>query len=56
MLILVVLSATLLGGTAWASVSPWGQAGLNNAGPHGFSEMLYAYSSAVGTTAPRSPD
>jgi K+-transporting ATPase ATPase A chain len=55
MLILVVLSATLLGGTAWASVSPWGQAGLNNAGPHGFSEMLYAYSSAVGTTAPRSP-
>ncbi len=48
MLILVVLSATVLGGTAWASVSPWGQAGLNNAGPHGFSEMLYAYSSAVG--------
>lgn len=48
MLILVALSATLLGGTAWASVSPWGQAGLNNAGPHGFSEMLYAYSSAVG--------
>ena len=48
MLILVVLSATLLGGTAWASVSTWGQAGLNNAGPHGFSEMLYAYSSAVG--------
>jgi len=23
-------------------------AGLNNAGPHGFSEILYAYSSAVG--------
>ncbi|WP_414662130.1 potassium-transporting ATPase subunit KdpA [Horticoccus sp. 23ND18S-11] len=48
MLVLVVLSATILGGTAWASVSAWGLAGLNNAGPHGFTEMLYAYSSAVG--------
>lgn len=47
MLVLIVLSATILGGTAWASVSVWGQAGLNNAGPHGFSEILYAYSSAV---------
>ena len=48
MLVLMVLSATILGFTAWASISAWGQAGLNNAGPHGFSEMLYAYSSAVG--------
>jgi K+-transporting ATPase ATPase A chain len=48
MVILVALSATILGGVAWASVSAWGQAGLNNAGPHGFSEILYAYSSAVG--------
>jgi potassium-transporting ATPase potassium-binding subunit len=37
-----------LGFTAWATVSSWGLAGLNNAGPHGFSEMLYAYSSATG--------
>ncbi|MDB6115986.1 MAG: K+-transporting ATPase, KdpA [Lacunisphaera sp.] len=48
MLVLIVLSATILAGTAWASLSAWGQAGLNNAGPHGFSEILYAYSSAVG--------
>jgi K+-transporting ATPase ATPase A chain len=48
MLVLIALSATILGGTTWASVSDWGQAGLNNAGPHGFSEMLYAFSSAVG--------
>ena len=48
MLILIVLSATILGGTAWASVSAWGQGGLNNTGPHGFSEILYAFSSAVG--------
>src|SRR5664280_655136 len=34
--------------TAWAAVSQWGLAGLNNAGPHGFSEILYAYSSCVG--------
>src|SRR5271169_2527653 len=48
MLVLMVLSATILGFTAWASVADWGQAGTNNSGPHGFSEILYAYSSAVG--------
>ncbi|HWA88279.1 MAG TPA: potassium-transporting ATPase subunit KdpA [Opitutus sp.] len=48
MLALMVLAATILGGTAWAAVSKWGPAGLNNAGPHGFSEMLYLYSSSVG--------
>ncbi len=34
--------------TAWASVSSYGLASLNNAGPHGFSEILYAYTSAAG--------
>lgn len=34
--------------TAWASVSQLGLSGLNNAGPHGFSEILYAYTSAAG--------
>jgi potassium-transporting ATPase potassium-binding subunit len=34
--------------TAWAVVSQWGLAGLSNAGPHGFSEILYAFSSATG--------
>ena len=47
MLALLVLTASILGFTAWASVSTWGQAGLNNAGPHGFTEILYAYSSAT---------
>jgi potassium-transporting ATPase potassium-binding subunit len=47
MLALLVLTASILGFTAWAAVSTWGQAGLNNAGPHGFSEILYAYSSAT---------
>jgi K+-transporting ATPase ATPase A chain len=39
---------TILGFTAWAAVSEWGMAGLNNTGPHGFIEILYAFSSAVG--------
>lgn len=34
--------------TAIACSVPAGLAGLNNAGPHGFSEMLYAFSSAAG--------
>lgn len=48
MVMVAVLAAPLviLVLTAIASVSPYGLAGLNNAGPHGFSEMLYAYSSA----------
>jgi len=38
----------ILGFTAWAATSSWGLAGLNNSGPHGFSEILYAYSSTTG--------
>ena len=29
-------------------LSEWGKNGLNNQGPHGLSEMLYAFSSATG--------
>jgi K+-transporting ATPase ATPase A chain len=47
MLALLVLTLSILGFTAWAAVSPWGLAGLNNTGPHGLSEILYAYSSAT---------
>ncbi len=48
MLALLVLSVSILGFAACATVSKWGLAGLNNAGPHGLSEILYAYSSANG--------
>ena len=48
MLALLVLCVSILGFSAWASVSKWGVAGLNNNGPHGLSEMLYAYSSGTG--------
>jgi K+-transporting ATPase ATPase A chain len=34
--------------TAVASIIPAGTATLSNAGPHGFSEILYAFSSATG--------
>jgi len=33
---------------AWASVSAPGLSSLNNSGPHGLSEILYAYASAAG--------
>jgi len=36
----------ILGGTAIFAATPWGQDTLNNVGPHGFSEMLYEFSSA----------
>lgn len=41
-------SLVILVFTAWASVSGYGLSGLNNTGPHGFSEILYAYTSAAG--------
>ena len=47
-LAVMVLIFGILGFTAWAAVSPWGLAGLNNYGPHGLSEILYAYSSGAG--------
>lgn len=41
-------SLVILVFTAWASVSGYGLSSLNNTGPHGFSEILYAYTSAAG--------
>ena len=48
MLYVLVFPLTILGFSAWASVVPYGVASLNNAGPHGLSEVLYAYSSGTG--------
>ncbi len=47
-LAIVVLPLCILGGTALASVLPAGLAGPLNHGPHGFSEILYAFTSATG--------
>jgi potassium-transporting ATPase potassium-binding subunit len=46
-LAILAMAFCALGFTAWSVVSKWGNDGLNNAGPHGFSEMLYAFSSVT---------
>jgi len=47
-LAIAVLPLMILGWTALASVLPDGLAGPLNKGPHGYSEILYAFSSATG--------
>ncbi len=54
--VILILAFSILGFSGWASVSKMGLPdatgaltdGTNNNGPHGFSEILYAYSSATG--------
>jgi K+-transporting ATPase ATPase A chain len=48
MLAILILPMSILGFTALATVLPVGLAGPANQGPHGFSEILYAYSSGTG--------
>jgi K+-transporting ATPase ATPase A chain len=48
MLAILSMPLVILGFTAVAVVLPAGTAALANAGPHGFSEALYAYVSAAG--------
>jgi K+-transporting ATPase ATPase A chain len=49
MLAILAVPAALLALTALAVVVPDGLAGIGNAGPHGFTEVLYAYTSAANT-------
>jgi potassium-transporting ATPase potassium-binding subunit len=46
-LVILIPAALVLIGTAVAVVTKPGLAGIFNAGPHGFSEILYAFSSAA---------
>ncbi len=48
MLYVLVFPLVILGFAAWSSVAPYGLSSLNNAGPHGLSEILYAFSSGAG--------
>ena len=48
MLALLILAIDILGFSAWAIVSKWGLVALNNNGPHGLSEILYAFTSGTG--------
>ena len=47
MLAILSLPLAILGFTALAVVLPTGLASLANSGPHGYSEILYAYTSAA---------
>jgi K+-transporting ATPase ATPase A chain len=44
----LIFGLFILGFSGWAAVMPYGTDSLNNAGPHGLSEILYAYTSACG--------
>jgi potassium-transporting ATPase potassium-binding subunit len=46
--LILVLPVSILGFTALASVHPEGLKGPLNAGPHGYSEILYAFTSGTG--------
>ena len=48
MLSVLILTLCILGFTAAGSVLPAGLSSLNNKGPHGFSEILYAFESGAG--------
>ena len=48
MLAILILPLSILGFTALAVVLPVGTGAMANAGPHGFCEALYAYTSATG--------
>jgi K+-transporting ATPase ATPase A chain len=48
MLAVLVLTFTILSFSAVAVVKPYGTAGISNPGPHGLSQILYAYTSSTG--------
>jgi K+-transporting ATPase ATPase A chain len=48
MLYLLIFPLLILTFTAWSAVEPYGVSSLNNGGPHGLMEMLYAYTSSAG--------
>jgi potassium-transporting ATPase potassium-binding subunit len=48
MLAVLILAFSALVGTAAAASTAAGTSSLNNAGPHGLSEMTYAFASATG--------
>ena len=48
MLYVLIFPLLILYYAGWSAVAPYGISSLNNAGPHGLSEILYAYSSAAG--------
>ncbi|MEN6616638.1 MAG: potassium-transporting ATPase subunit KdpA [Syntrophorhabdus sp.] len=47
-LVILVSMLSILGFAAFGAETKWGTSALGNAGPHGLSEIIYAFSSAVG--------
>jgi potassium-transporting ATPase potassium-binding subunit len=48
MLYVLIFPLIILYFSGWSIVAPYGVSSLNNAGPHGLSEVLYAYTSGAG--------
>lgn len=48
MLYVLIFPLVILAFSAWSSVAPYGLSSLANGGPHGLSEMLYAFTSGTG--------
>jgi potassium-transporting ATPase potassium-binding subunit len=48
MLYTLIFPLIILGFSGWAAVASYGNSTVNNAGPHGLTEMLYAFTSAAG--------
>jgi len=48
MLYVLIFPLIILYFSAWSAVAPYALSSLNNAGPHGLSEILYLYSSQAG--------
>ncbi len=48
MLAVLILTFTILGFSAIAVVRPFGTSSISNPGPHGFTQVLYAYTSSTG--------
>ena len=48
MLYVLIFPLIILYFSGWSAVAPYALSSLNNAGPHGLSEILYLYSSQAG--------
>jgi K+-transporting ATPase ATPase A chain len=48
MLAILILTFTILGFSALAIIKPFGTSSISNPGPHGLSQVLYAYVSSAG--------
>lgn len=48
MLYVLIFALSILGLSAWSSVADYGASKVNNTGPHGLSEIVYAFTSATG--------